>query len=142
MYRKGPRMEPCGTPQATGEVAERVSPMKQPWYNLSKRTQSRQRITFKLAVLVYKSLEGSVPDYLAEDCRLLGKSERSFTLPSNDSRKLEQLRTHNNYGDRAFGVAGPRVRNSLPTTITTSAISYECFRKSLKAHLLGTAYAH
>jgi len=31
----------------------------------------RQRIDFKLAVLVHKALHGQLPQYLAEDCQLL-----------------------------------------------------------------------
>jgi len=31
----------------------------------------RQRIDFKMAVLVYKSLHGQLPQYLVEDCQLL-----------------------------------------------------------------------
>ena len=36
----------------------------------------RQRIDFKLAILVYKALHGQLPQYLVEDCQLLTDTGR------------------------------------------------------------------
>jgi len=38
-------------------------------------------------------------------------------------------------GRRAFSVAGPKVRNSLPDFIRDSTISADCFRRLLKTYL-------
>ena len=37
-------------------------------------------------------------------------------------------------GDRAFAVAGPRARNSLPSDIRTSTPSFDTFKKHLKSN--------
>jgi len=48
-----------------------------------------QRVTFKVLVLVYQSLAGVAPAYLADDCQLLSDVSRHTLLSSsNDSRLL------------------------------------------------------
>jgi len=37
-------------------------------------------------------------------------------------------RTHNSFGDRSFGAAGPRIWNSLPCGLRTLDISYKHFK--------------
>ena len=49
----------------------------------------RQRVTFKVAVLVHQSLAGAAPAYLADDCHLLSDAgRRPLRSHSNDIRKL------------------------------------------------------
>ena len=45
-------------------------------------------------------------------------------------------RTHNKFGDRSFAVAGPRLWNSLPTSLR-QITSYGQFRRYLKTNLFG-----
>jgi len=40
-------------------------------------------------------------------------------------------RTHNSFGDRSFGAAGPRIWNSLPCGLRTLDISYKHFKTLL-----------
>jgi len=75
----------------------------------------RQRVTFKLATLVHKCLNGRAPGYLADDFRLAGRGRPGSR--SAASMMLDIPRTTTSLGDRAFAVAGPRIWNSLPPAI-------------------------
>ena len=73
----------------------------------------RRRIEFKLALLIHKSLNGSTPRYLSDDCQLVSDVGRR-RLRSSDVSTCVVPRTHTGFGDRAFQVVGPRLWNSLP----------------------------
>jgi len=68
---------------------------------------------FKLAVFVYKTLHGLAPPYVSDDCLLVAEVGRR--LRSADARTL--CRTADQFGDRSFAMAGPRVWNSLPAPL-------------------------
>ena len=76
----------------------------------------RRRITFKIAVLVYKCLHDMVPQYLQTYCEPTS-TVASWRLRSTHSGRLTVPRTRTNYGDRSFAVQGPRVWNSLPAAL-------------------------
>jgi len=92
----------------------------------------RQRVQFKLATLVYRSLAGTVPAYLSDDCRLYVGTR---SLRSADSRTCVVRRARNSYGDRCFATAGPGLWNSLPQQLRQSDISYNHFKTLLKTFL-------
>jgi len=73
----------------------------------------RQRIDFKVATLVHRSVSGNSAPYLADDCRLVTDT-RERRLRSTESRKCVVTQTHSAFGDRAFAAAGPGLWNSLP----------------------------
>ena len=83
----------------------------------------RQRVNFKLAVLVLKALHGLAPCYLVDGRRRLRSSDAA-------TRVLQ--RTSTRFGDRAFGVSGPSVWNSLATELLQSDLSLGQFRRALK----------
>ena len=60
----------------------------------------RQRIDFKLAVVVYKALHGQLPQYLAEDCQLLTDIGRRSLRSANVLTCGTRTRTR--LGDRSF----------------------------------------
>jgi len=69
---------------------------------------------------------------------LLKRSSSPRRMRSIETRTLLVSRTRTNFGDRAFGAAGPRVRNYLPTDLRQSDLSsYGRFRQSLKTCLFG-----
>ena len=76
----------------------------------------RQRVLFKIAVLVYQCLNGLAPSYLADNCQLVS-DVRPRRLRSSDSVTCAVRRTRTTYGVRYFAVASPRVWNSLPTEL-------------------------
>jgi len=59
----------------------------------------RRRLDFKMATLVYLSLSGMAPAYLAVDCQLVSDEDRR-QLRSATSRTCVVRRTYSNYEDR------------------------------------------
>ena len=94
----------------------------------------RQRVQFKLAVLVFKALHGLAPQCLTDDCQLVSAAARR-QLRSSDAVTCVVPRTRTCLGDRAFGVAGPRLWNALPISLRQSDLSLRQFRRALKTHL-------
>ena len=99
----------------------------------------RRRVTFKVATLVYwlrPGLHGCAPVYLADDCVavssipgrrfLRSAAHLGLTVPSTSTMTS---------GLRAFPVWGSTVWNSLPCTLRSPELSYNCFRKKLKTEL-------
>ena len=96
----------------------------------------RRRVTFKVATLVYKCLHGCAPVYLADDCVAVSSIPGRRFLRSAAHLELTVPRTRTmTSGPRAFPVCGPRVWNSLPCTLRSPELSYNCFRKKLKTEL-------
>ena len=73
----------------------------------------RRRVDFKMATLVYLSLFGMAPAFLAADCRLVS-DEGCRQLRSSNSKTCVVRRTYISYGDIYFAAAGPRLWNKLP----------------------------
>jgi len=83
------------------------------------RLPVRQRVLFKIVVLVYQCLNGLAPSYLTNDCHLVS-DVRPRRLRSSDSVTCAVRRTRITYGDRCLAVAGPRAWNSLTTELRQS----------------------
>ena len=82
------------------------------------------RITYKIAVLVYKCINGSAPEYLAE---LMVKNHHS-TLHSTYRRRLPVISARTSHAFRSyFAVIGPRIWNELPSNCT-EAPTFESFK--------------
>jgi len=94
----------------------------------------RQRVDFKIAVLVFKSLHGLTPPYLSEDCQLVMDLGRCH-LRSADIHTCAVPRTQTRLGDRSFAVAGPRLWNNLPVELRQRDICLSEFRRLLKTFL-------
>ena len=94
------------------------------------------RIEFKIITLVYKSLHGLAPQYLAN--LLTRKVQCREGLHSND--KPSQLEiphtTRKTFAARAFSVLGPQLWNQLPTEIQ-DINSYTIFKKTLRLSYRG-----
>ena len=93
----------------------------------------RQRVLFKIAVLVFQCLAGQAPSYLSDDCQPVSDS-RPCRLRSSDSLSCVVRRAHNTYDDRCFATAGPRVWNSLPAELQQCS-SLRQFKRCLKTFL-------
>jgi len=94
-----------------------------------------QRVDFKIAVLLFQCLTGHAPAYLADDCKLAADAS-ARRLRSADTAKCVVRRTYNNFGDRCFAAAGPRLWNTLPLNLRLCD-SLGQFKRSLKTFLLG-----
>jgi len=72
----------------------------------------KQRVVFKLAILVFKSLRGETTLHLADDCELIADSGRR-RLRSADGNALTVSRTYIRLGDRSFSVVGLKVYGTV-----------------------------
>jgi hypothetical protein len=96
----------------------------------------RERVVFKLAVMVHQCLNGRTPSYLMNHCIPVSNvaSRRHLRSASRHLLIVPRYRL-STYGRRAFSVVGPMVWNSLPDAIRDPAISADSFRRSLKTFL-------
>jgi len=95
----------------------------------------RRRVDYKLALLVYKSLHGLVPPYLADDCILASSDKFRCHLHSADVDTCIIPRTRSCFGDRSFSAVGPRIWNSLPPELRWPDIELGKFRRLLNTFL-------
>jgi len=95
----------------------------------------RQRVTFKIAVLVFQCLTGQTPAYLEDDCQLTSDVS-TRRLRSTDTAMCVVRRSNNSFGDRCFAAAGPRLWNTLPVH-PRQCDSLGQFKRLLKTHLFG-----
>ena len=94
----------------------------------------RQRVEFKLAVLVYKALNNLASPYLSDDCQLVVITGRR-QLRSSDNFSCTMTCSSSPLGDRAFAAAGPRLWNSLPIqNVRRLDLLLDTFRRKLKTY--------
>ena len=94
----------------------------------------KQRIKFKILLIVYKCLNGIGPLYLSELLSSYSNSEPRQCLRSSSLDDLQVPRSNNKFGDRSFFVCAPKLWNTLPVEIKNRP-SVESFKKSLKTFL-------
>ncbi len=94
------------------------------------------RIDFKVLLLVYKSLNGLGPKYMAD---MLTEYEPNRPLRSLGSSQLEIPRVDTKQGESAFSYYAARSWNQLPEEIIC-AKTLATFKSSLKTHLFSCAF--
>ena len=94
----------------------------------------RQCIEFKMAVLVYKALNGLSPQYLVDDCQLITTTGRRRPRSSNVAT-CDVPRTRTTLWDRSFTATGSLLWNNLPLHLRDFKLSLFQFRRLLKTHL-------
>ena len=76
---------------------------------------ARQRIAFKVLIMVYKAVHKDAPRYI---CELVTEKPSIRSLRSGGQRLLVEPPSRlRSYGDRAFKNSGPRLWNKLPLYI-------------------------
>jgi hypothetical protein len=90
----------------------------------------RQRVQYKVCLLVFKCLHGTAPEYLTE---LISRHARPRDLRPAAVRLTVPLHT-SELATRAFSVSGPRMWNALSED-TRAAQSLNQFKKKLKTEL-------
>jgi len=99
-----------------------------------------ERVQYKLATIVYRSLNGMAPQYLAADLRRLSDMPSRRRLRSSLTHQLDVRQSQcATVGDRTFAVAGARLWNSLPPDIVASD-TLPRFRRELKTFLFRQSY--
>jgi len=114
-----------------GDRREHVTPLlrdKLHWL------RARERITFKLCLLVYKARNGMAPNYIHDSCVPVSTLSTRSALRSAARGDLVVPRTRRRLGNRAFSVAGPAAWNSLQPDIRTAS-TLCTFKNMLKTHL-------
>ena len=97
-----------------------------------------RRIDFKIALLVYKALNGQAPAYIAD---LLQPYDPPRKLRSVDGQLLSQPPCRlKSYGDRGFCCAAPVIWNNIPHSGRT-AKTVDNFKVKLKTHFYSIAFA-
>ena len=99
----------------------------------------RQRILYKLCLMVYKSLNNQAPSYLSELFNPISNIPSRSTLRSATTCELDIPRTRLYFGERAFSVAGAREWNKLPSNLR-SIPDIDLFKRLLKTHFFRTAF--
>ena len=92
----------------------------------------KQRISFKLLLYVFKSLNGMAPVYLS-NCFKLHIPKRNLSS-SKDRLRLDYPRTRVQAGDKSFTVCASKLWNNIPVHIMQS-VSVNAFKKALKTYL-------
>ena len=98
-----------------------------------------ERISFRLAVLVYRCLHGTAPAYLSTDLLRVSEVGSRQRLRSATTSALAGRRTQRSaIGHRAFAAATPAVWNRQPKDVRSSSslqlwrqLKSELFRRSL-----------
>ena len=99
-------------------------------------TTTTKIVTMTIMLLVYKGLNGLAPTYIA-DLLSYRKYIRALRSASQSFLKITRMNTKS-YGDRAFSVSGPKLRNGLPLQIRESR-NINSFKTALKTHLFREA---
>ena len=95
-----------------------------------------QRVQYKLAVTVHRSLRHRAPAYLADYCVPVSTVPGRHHLRSARRHQLSVSRVQcSTFGTRAFSLAGPTVWNSLPDDLRDPTVNSVLFRRNLKTYL-------
>ena len=96
----------------------------------------RQRITFKILMIVFKALNGQTPSYVTELLHIKSQTHGRNLRSTQDTFMLQipPYKTKVTLGDRSFLCAAPRLWNKLPLEIR-KAPSLDNFKSKLKTHL-------
>ena len=97
----------------------------------------RQRIAYKLAVIIYHTRSTGTPVYLTD---LIKNYHPSHTLRSADKLLLSVPRMTLALSAKAFSVSAPSVWKSLSYNCR-SAESFSSFRRALKTELFDSTYS-
>ena len=99
------------------------------------------RITFKLATLVFQCMHGLAQAYLAETLNRAADVDSRRRLRSGSSTALlVPMTRRRTLGNRSFQVAAAQVWNRLPTTLTSQS-SLLPFRQQLNTFLFEQPYS-
>ena len=103
----------------------------------------RQRIDFKLGILVFKCLRGDDPSYLVESVSSVADqpNRRSHRSATRGDLIVPRTRTVT-MGPCSFYVSGSTLWNSLPLELRSYELTLETFMAKLKSHLFQSAYIH
>lgn len=98
----------------------------------------KQRIMFKILLLVFRCINNSAPSYLND---LLSVKRSTYSTRSSRHLSLSYSTPSNNFAARAFSIYGPMLFNALPPSIRDmNCATTTNVKKSLKTFLFTAAY--
>ena len=97
--------------------------------------QVRDRIVFKILLLIFHCLKGSAPHF---NISLVHEYTPVRSLRSSNSGSLIVPKSTKTWGEWAFAHAGPTLWNKLPLFIKDS-MSPDSFKSNLKTHLFNAS---
>ena len=101
--------------------------------------RSRERVTLKICVILYKALHDMEPSYIIYLCVLVTTNTRRSSLRSATDGQLVVPRTSTKAGYGAFAVAGPKSWNKLSSYVRQSP-SLDTFKRTLKMHIITVSF--
>ena len=118
--------------------SEHVSPLLQELHWL----RVPERIDFRLAILVYRCMNGTAPRYLGSELQWVADIESRRRLRSASSPSMHvPWSLHKTIGNRAIPVAAAKVWNMLSPAITSLPLQ-EAFKRALKMELFRRSYGN
>ena len=100
----------------------------------------KARVSFKLTSLVYNIRQSNTPKYLAS-CLVGHQAARDLRhCAVGATGLLKVTKTKFKTSSRAFSLAAPKLRNSLPVSVR-DCVTVDSFRKNLKTYPYNTAYS-
>ena len=97
-----------------------------------------KRIDFKVAVMVFKCINGLAPSYLNDMCMPVALIHTRSRAAVRGDLVVPRWKSAG-YGKRGFQHSAPTVWNSLPTDVRTCQ-SLQTFKSKLKTFLFRSAY--
>ena len=115
---------------SAGKNQDSITPLlvKLHWLSMVKR------VRFKICLTVYKSLNGSLPEYISEFLKPVTDLHWRSTLSSGMHDQLLVPMITSEFGKQSFAFAGPSCWNQLPDYVRQSP-SVDTFKRHLKTHL-------
>jgi len=95
----------------------------------------RERVEYKLAVMVRRCLENKAPRNLVNCCTPVADVASQHRRSANLHRLIVPRYRPSTLGRRTFSVEGPTVWNSLSVELREPAVSNGVFRRTLKTIL-------
>ena len=97
----------------------------------------KQRILYKILLLIHKSIHRCTPVYL---CNLLNIHNITYTTRQSNSFMLEyKTSNYHRIGDRSFSVSAPIAWNKLPASLRTID-NFNVFKSKLKTYLFDLTF--
>ena len=91
------------------------------------------RVRYKLAVLAYRSLHGTAPQYLTSLLTSAsGVTGRQYLRSAAQQKLIVPRCCRKTFGFRAFSVASQSVWNALPDSLRDPELTLDIFRRHLK----------
>lgn len=99
----------------------------------------KQRVHYKIALMVYKCLHGACPSYLRDCCTALASNDQHNLRSSARGDICRHRTATRRLGTRSFKSSAPSVWNSLPPAVR-HCHTLTSFKHELKTHLFTAAY--